>query len=109
MNERNSTVEVTCPECDRKVQLRGVVPYVTNTATKCNRGFWGCDVASCPALRGAVAAALSSRPLRTPGHKTDRVVTIRLVVPTYALAAIVMAMVHKPKPGELDLPAVAVH
>jgi hypothetical protein len=63
MNERNTTVEVTCPECDRKVQLRGVVPYVTNTATKCNRGFWGCDVASCPALRGAVAAALS-RPRR---------------------------------------------
>lgn len=61
MNERNTTVEVTCPECDRKVQLRGIVPYVTNTMTKCNRGFWGCDVASCPALRGAVAAAVSSR------------------------------------------------
>jgi hypothetical protein len=61
MNERNTTAEVTCPECDRKVQLRGIVPYVTNTVTKCNREFWGCDVASCPALRGAVAAALSSR------------------------------------------------
>jgi hypothetical protein len=58
MSGCNKTVEVTCPECGRKAMLRGVVPFVSDTLTNCNREFRGRDVPSCPALRGAVADGL---------------------------------------------------
>ena len=61
MNEWTKMVEVTCPECGRKALLRGMVPFVPETPTKCNREFRGRDVASCPALRGVVADELQLR------------------------------------------------
>jgi hypothetical protein len=62
MSESNETVELSCPECGRKAQLRGIVPSVSDTTIKCNRGFQGRDVVSCPALRGALADAVAGAP-----------------------------------------------